>query len=111
MRKSQASFSVAVAVVLTMAPEVATAGPCSSGIEEFETALHQFGGNPVNGLGQQSVNPQLSHQPMPDLATRLQPQFSATMARAKRLDRQGDRVGCIGALNAARRMYVLVDKQ
>ena len=110
MRKSQASFSVAVAVVLTMAPQVATAGPCSSGIEEFETALHQFGGNPLNGLGRQSVNPQLSHQPTPDLATRLQ-QFSATMARAKRLDMQRERVGCIGALNAARRMYLLVDKQ
>jgi hypothetical protein len=33
------------------------------------------------------------------------------MARAKGLDTEGERVGCIGALNAARRMYVLVDKQ
>jgi hypothetical protein len=57
------------------------------------------------------VDPQLSQQPMPDLARRLQSQFSATMARAKRLDMQGVRVDCISALNAARRMYVLVDKQ
>jgi hypothetical protein len=38
-------------------------------------------------------------------------QFSATMARAKRLDADGDRFGCIGALNAARGMSVLVARQ
>jgi hypothetical protein len=41
----------------------------------------------------------------------LQSQFAATIARAKRLDMKGQRVGCIGAINAARRIYVLVDKQ
>jgi len=36
---------------------------------------------------------------------------AGTDARAKRLDMEGERFACIGALNAARRMYVLVAKQ
>jgi hypothetical protein len=39
------------------------------------------------------------------------PQLSATIARAKRLDMYGDRLGCTGALNAARAMSVLVVRE
>jgi hypothetical protein len=109
MRASRAFFSAAVAVVFSMEPRFAEAGPCSNDISELETAIQQPGVNPLSGP------PQLSHQRTPELVRRaderLQSQFAATIARAKRLDMKGQRVGCIGAINAARRMYVLVDKQ
>ena len=110
MRTSRAFFSVAVIVVFLMAPRLAEAGPCSNNIAELETAIHQPGANPLSGPGWQTVNPQLSRQPMPDLAS-LQSQLSATIARAKRLDMKGQRVGCMGAINAARRMPVLAETQ
>jgi hypothetical protein len=111
MRKSQLSFSVVIAAALVMAPQFAEAGPCSSDIAELETAIQQPGVNLLSGPGRQSVDPQRSHQPTPELARQLHSQFSATVARAKRLDTKGQRIGCIGAINAARRMYVPVDKQ
>src|SRR5271163_2663224 len=111
MRKSRSIFSVAIALALAMAPTIAEAGPCSGGIAELETAAQLFGGNPLGGPERQSVGIQPSRPPGPDLTIRLQLQFSATMARAKRLDMEGERIGCISALNAARGMYVLVAKQ
>jgi hypothetical protein len=66
-------------------------------------------------LEQPSVDVQLGRKSTPESARladeHLRSQFSATVARAKRLDMYGDRFGCIGALNAARSMYVLVAKQ
>jgi hypothetical protein len=38
---------------------------------------------------------------------RLKSKFAVTMARAKRLDAQGNRTGCSGALSVAKRMYIL----
>ena len=70
-----------------------------------------FGRNPPSGQDLQSVDAQQDHQPRCDLANRLQLQLAATMVRAKRLDMEGERFACIGALNAARRIYVLVAKQ
>jgi hypothetical protein len=89
-------------VLLTLLPQRAEAGPCSSDIAGLETAIRLVGG---------SLPAQPNRQPAPDLARRRQVQFSATMARAKRLDTDGDRFGCIGALNAARGMSVLVARQ
>jgi multidrug resistance efflux pump len=93
----------------------AQSGPCSSDIAELETTVQQPGVKALGGVGQQSVGVQLRHQSTPESARpadeRLQSQFSATVARAKRPDVNGDRFGCIGALNAARRMYVPVDRQ
>jgi hypothetical protein len=111
MRKFRLSLSVTIAIVLTIVPQFAKAGPCTGGIAELETAVQQFGENAPARLGHQSVNAQPDRQALPDLATRLQSQFSATVARAKRLDMQGERIGCIGALTAARHMYVLVARQ
>jgi hypothetical protein len=109
MRASQAFFSAAIAVVCSMAPQFAEAGPCSSDIAELEIAIQQPSANPLSGP------PQLRQQPTPELVRRaderLQSQFAATIARAKRLDMKGQRVGCIGAINAARRMYVLIDRR
>jgi hypothetical protein len=94
-----------------MLPQFAEAGPCRSDIAGLETAIRLFGGDPPAGPEWQSAGVQPNHQPAPDLARARQVQFSATMARAKRLDTDGDRFGCIGALNAARRMYVLVARR
>jgi hypothetical protein len=102
-------FVAALAVACSVAPQVAEAGPCSSDIAELETTIQQPG---VKALepGQQSVNIQLGIRAKQESSIRADEhsQFSATVARAKRLDTHGDRIGCTGALNAARHMYVLV---
>lgn len=111
MRAGASVFTVLMAVVLTMLPRFAEAGPCSSDIADLETATRLFGGCRPAGQERRSADAQPNHQPAPDLARRRLTQFSATMARAKRLDADGDRSGCIGALNAARGMSVLVAAQ
>jgi hypothetical protein len=104
-------FVASLAVACSVAPQVAEAGPCSSDIAELETTIQQPGVKAL-GPGQQSVNIQLGIRAAQESSTRadehLQAQFSATVARAKRLDTHSDRIGCTGALNAARHMYVLV---
>jgi len=95
MQTSVRSLSVALAVALAVTPTFAQAGPCSADIAELETAVQLFG---------------IDAQPFPDPARRLQSQLSATVARAKRLDMQGERIGCSGALKAARAMVALADK-
>ena len=111
MRASQALFSAAATVVaFSTVPQLAEAGPCSSDIAELGITIQRSSVRTLGELEQQPVNVQLRHQSKPDSARRTdqQSQFSATVARAKRLDMYGDRFGCFGALNAARHMYVLV---
>jgi hypothetical protein len=101
-------------VVLATVPRLAEAGPCSSDIADLETAIHLPGLEPLGAPERKSTSVP-PNQPTPELARqtdeRLQSQFSATVARARRLDMHGDRVGCTGAINAARGMYVLVDRR
>jgi hypothetical protein len=90
----------------------AQAGPCSSEIAWFEQKVRQSAGNPNAGLfAPQSIDAQLSYQPTKVSVRQAQRQlratFTATMARAKRLDARGDRAGCEQALAAAKRMYIL----
>jgi hypothetical protein len=104
-----AALIVFALVYLNFTP--AEAGPCSSDIAQFEAAIRASKDNPFAGLmARQSVNAQLEHQPTPESVQqaneRLKSQFSATMARAKRLDARGDRTGCKGALDAAKNMYI-----
>jgi hypothetical protein len=73
--------------MLLLTPNVAQAGPCSADIAGFEMAIRQ------SGTESRAREP-------------LQSQFSATFARAIRLDERGDRVSCTSALNAARRTYI-----
>ena len=101
-----------VCAMLCLSIPVARAGPCSEDIAQFEAAIRQSAGNPNAGLtAPQSVAAQLDHQPTPAslkrAQKRLQSTFSATMARAKRLDAMGDSAGCSRALSAAKRMYIL----
>jgi hypothetical protein len=112
MCKTLTTTGLIVCAVLGLGPTFAHAGPCSADIAQFETAIRQSAGNPLAGLSaRQSVSAQLNHQPtvasLKHENERLKSQFAAIMARAKRLDAQGDRAGCTAALDAAKRMYIL----
>ena len=112
MSKIRSATGPIVCAVLTLSTQIAQAGPCSAEIAQFEQAIRRSAGNPNAGLtAPQSVAAQLDRQPTPQSLKRaqdsLQEKFSATMARAKRLDAKGDRAGCMSALFKARRMYIL----
>ena len=101
---------IVVALGLSIVP--AHAGPCTSKIAQFEKAVRQSAGNPNAGpMAPQSIGAQLDRQPTPASIKRAEQQaqatFAATLARAKRLDAQGNRAGCTRALAAAKRMYNL----
>jgi hypothetical protein len=90
----------------------AHAGPCSDPITQFEQAVRQSAGNPNAGpTAFQSIGAQLNRQPTPGSMKRADEQaqiaFERTLARAKRLDAQGNRAGCMRALADAKRMYNL----
>jgi hypothetical protein len=106
------SMGLIVGAVICLSVPAAQAGPCSGDIAQFEAAIRQSAGNPNAGLtAAQSVGAQIDRQPTAESVqqaeARLQAQFAATMARAKRLDARGDRTGCARALSAAKRMYLL----
>ena len=112
MSKLQGIAGPIICAVLCLNVTVAQAGPCSEDIAQFEAAIRQSAGNPNAGLtAPQSIGAQLNRQPTPDslkqAQERLQSKFSATMARAKRLDAKGDLAGCTRALAKAKRMYIL----
>jgi hypothetical protein len=112
MSKLRATAILIVGSILELNSTFAQAGPCSNDIAQFEAAIRQSAGNPNAGLtAPQSIGAQLDRQPTPDSLRRakehLQSKFSATMARAKRLDAKGDLAGCTRALSEAKRMYVL----
>ena len=109
---SRLSATLVVAAALGLSVAAAHAGPCSSRIAQFEQAVRQSAGNPNAGpMAPQSIGAQLDRQPTPASIRRAEQQaqaaFAATLARAKRLDKQGNRVGCTRALAAAKRMYNL----
>jgi hypothetical protein len=88
----------------------AQAGPCTGDIAQFESVIRQSGGDPDAGLSaHQTIGAQLGHQPTPSSVrradSRLQSKFSARMARAKRLDAQGN-PGCVVALREAKKLYI-----
>jgi hypothetical protein len=109
-RRTTAALFVAAALALSVAS--AQAGPCTSKIAQFEQAVRQSAGNPNAGpMAPQAIGAQLDRQPTPAsikrAEQRAQATFASTLARAKRLDAQGNRAGCTRALAAARRMYNL----
>lgn len=97
-----------------LGPSVASAhaGPCTDEIAHFELAVRQSAGKPDAGpFAPQSIGAQIDRQPTPASVERAEKRaqaiFAATLARAKRLDAQGNRAGCTRALSAARDMYNL----
>jgi hypothetical protein len=108
--RATAAWTVVAALGLGVA--AAHAGPCTSKIAQFEQAVRQSAGNPNAGpMAPQSIGAQVDRQPTPASVKRAEQQaqarFAATLARAKRLDAQGNRAGCTRALAAAKRMYNL----
>jgi hypothetical protein len=106
------SSTLLAAAGLGLGVAAAHAGPCSSKIAQFEQAVRQSERNPNAGpMAPQSIGAQLDRQPTPASVRRAeqraQATFAATLARAKRLDAQGNRAGCTRALAAAKRMYNL----
>src|SRR5207249_6807989 len=90
----------------------AEAGPCTKEIAQFEKAVHQSAKNPDAGpTARQSIGAQLGHQPTPgsvkQAEERTQTTFEGALARAKRLDAQGKRAGCMRALADAKRLFDL----
>lgn len=109
---SRPSVTLLVPAALGLSVAAAHAGPCSGKIAQFEQAVRQSAGNPNAGpMAPQSIGAQLDRQPTPAsmrrAEQRAQATFAATLARAKRLDAQGNRAGCARALAAAKRMYNL----
>src|SRR5438445_5396618 len=107
-RRATAICLVTVAFSLGVAS--AHAVPCSTKIAQFEQAVRQSANNPNAGpMAPQSIGAQIDRQPTPGSVKRAeeraQASFDAAMARAKRLDAQGNRSGCTRALAAAKRMY------
>jgi len=107
-RAVPAAFIV-TAIFLSVAP--AQAGPCTSEITWFEQAVRRSAGNPNAGpMAPQSIAAQIDRQPTPASIRRAQQRaratFDATLARAKRLDANGN-PGCAQAYTAARQMYYL----
>src|SRR5438876_7268413 len=101
---------IIAATALCLGVASAHAGPCTHKIAQFEQAVRQSAGNPGAGpMAPQSIGAQLDRQPTPGSVKRAeeraQASFDAAMARAKRLDAQGNRSGCTRALAAAKRMY------
>lgn len=101
-----------IGAVLGLSATFAQAGPCSEDIAQFEAAMRQSATNPAAGLmTRQSIGAQLDRQPtvasVQRAEKRMKSKFSATLARAKRLDSQGNRAGCTRALAAAKKLYVL----
>jgi hypothetical protein len=106
------STGIVMLTVLVLNSTFVEAGPCSEEIAQFEAAVRQSANNPYAGLmAPQSIGAQLDRQPtvasMKRAEERLKSKFSVTMARAKRLDAQGNRTGCSRALSVAKRMYIL----
>ena len=111
MTRCQRATGLIILATLAMIPGFAHAGPCSDDIAQFEQTVRQSAGDPNAGLmAPQLVDAQLSHQPTPSslkrAKDRLYAKLSARMARAERLDKQGDHEGCMRALAAAKRMYI-----
>jgi hypothetical protein len=101
-----------LSAVLGLTATNALAGPCTSEIADFEAAIRSSQGKPLAGLtAPQSIGAQLGHEPTPasveQTQERLKKSFAATMARAKRYDSRGNRLGCTRELAKAKRMYIL----
>jgi hypothetical protein len=111
MRRSLAAALFASLVwIVNVAPVHAT--PCGEEIARFEKAVRASQGNPDAGpAARQSVGAQLGRQPTPESVERsgekAKAAFDAAMARAKRLDAEGKRAACLGALGQAKKMYNL----
>ena len=106
---SRSPVALLIGAALVLCAASAHAAPCNK-IAQFEKAVRQSANNSDAGpMAPQSIGAQLDRQPAPGSVKRAeeraQASFDAAMARAKRLDRQGNRAGCTRALTASKRRY------
>jgi hypothetical protein len=106
------SMLAVLGAALCLSSTLAQAGPCTAEIAQFEAAMRQSANNPYAGLmAPQSIAAQDDRQPTAASTKRaeqkLKSEFSAAIARARRLDARNDRAGCERALSVAKRMYIL----
>jgi hypothetical protein len=96
------TMAALVGAVFVLHAAAARAGPCTSEIAQLETAVRSSG-----LTAPQSVGAQLGHEPTPASIARsearLKASFAGLMARAKRYDARGNRLGCTRELAKARR--------
>jgi hypothetical protein len=97
-------------MALSLDPTSAHAGPCTAKIKQFERAVRESKPGPGTGPGlPQSIGAQLSHQPTPESVRqaerRARAGFEAVLARAKKLDAEGERAACMEALTDAKLIY------
>jgi hypothetical protein len=100
-----------IGAMLGLISATAWAGPCTSDIGQFEAMVRSSPENSLAGLDtRQSIGAQLGRQPTPSSVdkseARLKTKFATTMARTKRYDAQGNRLGCRRELARAKRMFV-----
>ena len=110
MSRRDAALIIFGTFLFVVAP--AHAGPCTAQIAQFEQAVRQSTNDPYAGpMAPQTVGAQLDRQPTPTSMRRAEQRakaaFTATLARAKRLDARGNRAGCTRALARAKAMYNL----
>ena len=104
--------AVVAGAVLGLTAAEAWAGPCSSAIAQLEGAVNRSATNPNIQLTlPQTVGAQLGHQPTPESVEQARMQahstFAAVLARAKDLDRKGNRADCMQAVREARNLIEL----
>jgi len=107
MNRSIVALVVCAGVGLTIAP--AWAGPCSNAIAQLEGAVKRSATHPNIELTlPQSVGAQLGHQPTPESIEQARmharSSFTAMLARAKELDRAGNRADCMQAVRDVRNL-------
>jgi hypothetical protein len=107
-------ISAALIVVAVFASGVmpAGAGPCTKRITAFEQSVRASGKNPDAGpTARQTIGAQLGRQPTRSSVKQAEQQaqdtFQQALARAKALDAQGNRTGCMRALSKARSLFDL----
>jgi hypothetical protein len=101
-----------VSAVLGLNVGAAEAGPCAKEIAQFEKAVRQSAKNPDAGpTARQTIGAQLGRQPtrssVKQAEATAQSTFEKALARAKALDVQGKRAGCMQALAEAKSLFDL----
>ena len=109
---SRISAASIIVAILGLGVVAAEAGPCTKQIAAFEQSVRASGKNPDAGpTARQTIGAQLGRQPtrssVKQAEATAQSTFEKALARAKALDVQGKRAGCMQALAEAKSLFDL----
>src|SRR5260370_34619472 len=109
---SRISTASIIVAILGLGVVAADAGPCTKQIAAFEQSVRAAGKNPDAGpTARQTIGAQLGRQPtrssVKQAEAGAQNRFDRALARAKALDAQGKRAGCMQALSKAKSLFDL----